>query len=113
MSIKLERQEIGTVEILSPQGVLADDDAGTFAEALAERLAAPNPRVAVSLKDVPYMDSVALDALVVAANEMIDRGSHLKLVAVSPTCREILQLAGLCQRFQFFEGAQDAARSFL
>lgn len=111
--MKLERQDIGTVEILSPQGVLADDDAVQFADVLTERMARPNPRVAVSLREVPYMDSVALDALVATADELMDRGGRLKLVAVSPTCREILELTGLSGRFQFFEDPNDAVRSFL
>jgi anti-anti-sigma factor len=111
--MKLERQQIGTVEVLSPQGVLSDDDAEEFAALLEKRLASPNPRVAVSLKDVAYLDSQALDGLVAAADTMIDRGSRLKLVAVSPTCREILELTGLAGRFQFFEEPNDAVRSFL
>jgi len=111
--MKLDRQEIGTVEILSPQGVLGDDDAEEFAALLQRRLSSPNPRVVVSLRDIPYMDSLALDGLVAAADTMIDRGGRLKLVAVSPTCREILELTGLSGRFQFFEDPNDAVRSFL
>ncbi len=111
--MKLERQEIGTVEVLSPQGVLADDDAEEFSNLLNQRLDGPNPRVAVSLREVAYMDSVALDGLVAAADSLIHRGSRLKLVAVSATCREILELTGLSGRFQFFEDPNDAARSFL
>lgn len=111
--MKLERQEIGTVEILSLQGALADDDAEEFSSLLQQRLSGPNPRVAVSLREVAYMDSVALDGLVAAADTLIDRGGRLKLVAVSPTCREILELTGLSGRFQFFEEPNDAVRSFL
>lgn len=111
--MKLERSEIGTVEVLSPQGVLADEDASEFSELLQDRLSGPNPRLIVSLQEVPYMDSLALDGLVQAADEMMGRGARLKLVAVSPTCREILELTGLADRFQFFEDPNDAVRSFL
>jgi len=111
--MKVERQEIGTVEILSPQGVLTEDDAEEFSTMLQRRLAGANPRVAVSLSDVPYMDSTALNALLEAAEELADRGTRLKLVSVNPTCRETLELTGLSPRFQFFENPQDAVRSFL
>jgi len=111
--MKVERQQVGTVEILSPQGVLADDDGEKFCEQLHERLAGANPRVAVSLQAVPYMDSAALSGLVAAAHEMTERGQRLKLVAVNPTCREILELTGLAPRFQYFEDPQDAVKSFL
>lgn len=111
--MKIERQEIGTVEILSPQGVLAEAEVEEFWATLERRLAGANPRVAVSLQAVPYMDSAALNALVKAAEELAERGARLKLVSVSPTCREILELTGLAGRFQFFDNAQDAVRSFL
>ncbi|MHC4064009.1 MAG: STAS domain-containing protein [Planctomycetota bacterium] len=111
--MKIERQEVGTVEILAPQGVLAEDDASEFSALVQERLAGANPRIVISLHEVPYMDSAALNGLVQAADEMIDRGTRLKLVSVSATCREILELTGLSRRFQFFEDPQDAVRSFL
>lgn len=111
--MKLERSQIGTVEVLAPQGVLTDEDATEFSDVLNERLSGANPRLIVSLQEVPYMDSLALDGLVKAADDMIDRGARLKLVAVSPTCREILELTGLAGRFQFFEDPNDAVRSFL
>ena len=111
--MKIERQEVGTVEILIPQGVLAEDDAEEFSSLLQERLAGANPRVVVSLRDVPCMDSAALNGMAAAADDVINRGARLKLVAVSATCREILELTGLAPRFQFFEEPQDAVRSFL
>jgi len=111
--MKMECQQIGTVEVLIPQGPLADNEAEHFSATLQERLAEANPRMAVSLQNVPYMDSVALNGLVAAADDMIDRGMRLKLVSVNPTCREILELTGLTPRFQFFQKAQDAVKSFL
>ena len=38
---------------------------------LNQRLSGANPRLVVSLQEVPYMDSLALDGLVKAADEMI------------------------------------------
>jgi anti-anti-sigma factor len=111
--MKIERQEIGTVEILSPQDVLAEAEVEEFRAILERRLAGANPRVAISLQAVPYMDSAALNVLVTAAEELAGRGTRLKLVSVSPTCREILELTGLAERFQFFDNPQDAVRSFL
>jgi len=111
--MKIERQQIGTVEVLAPQGVLAEDEAEEFSSLLQQHLTGANPRVVVSLHEVPYMDSIALNGLVTAADEMIDRGSRLKLVAVSSTCQEILELTGLSPRFEFFEAPHDAVRSFL
>ena len=111
--MKIERQQIGTVEVLGPQGPLADTEGQDFFDLLQERLESANPRLVISLKETPYLDSLALDGLLAAAEGLMGRGMRLKLVAVSPTCREILDLTGLANRFQFFKEAQDAVKSFL
>lgn len=111
--MKIEQQRIGTVDILAALGALVDEDASQFRKLLLERLQSPNPRVVVSMPDVPYMDSVALEGLLEATDELADRASALKLADLTPTCREILELTGLSVRFRFFNDVQDAVKSFL
>ena len=111
--MKIEQQRIGTVDILAAVGALVDDDALQFHRLLLERLQSPNSRVVVSMQDVPYMDSVALEGLLEATDELADRASALKLANLTQTCREILELTGLSGRFRFFNDVQDAVKSFL
>ena len=111
--MKIERQKLGTVEVLSPIGPLVDQDAETFGQALHKKIDSSNPRVVVVLQDVPYMDSAALEILLDATDELSDRAMTLKLAGVSPTCREILELTNLAGRFSFFTDVEDAVRSFL
>jgi anti-anti-sigma regulatory factor len=44
---------------------------------------------------------------------LADRASNLKLVKVTPACREIFELTDLSVRFRFFEDVEDAVRSYL
>ena len=111
--MKIDRQEIGTVQVLTPQGALVDDDAGEFADVLEKKGESPNLRLVLSLGEVPYLDSRALEALLDCSDALRARSAPLKLAAVTPTCREIMQLTGVADRFQFFEQVQDAVRSFL
>ena len=111
--MKVGRQQIGTVEVFTPVGALVDEDAEHFASTLQTALTSPNPRVVVSLQDVPYLDSAALEGLLDATDELANRASKLKLAQVSPTCREILELTGLTGRFRIFNDVQDAVRSYL
>jgi len=111
--VKIDHQAIGTVQVLSPYGALVDEDAEAFCKELTELIDCPSPRIVVSLADVPYMDSAALEGLWAAADELANRASGLKLANVSPTCREILELTGLSRRFRFFEDVRDAAKSFM
>jgi anti-anti-sigma factor len=111
--VKIESQKMGTVEVRGPVGPLVDEDAAEFVDVLLGLLDAVQPRVVVSMKEVPYMDSVALEGLLDAADKMRERNQNLKLASLTPTCREILGLTGLTGHFQTFENVPDAVRSFM
>ena len=111
--MKLEQQSVGTVDVLTPIGALVDEDADSFCRLLQERIKVPNPRLVVSLQEVPYLGSSALEGLLIATDELADRALNLKLANVSPTCREIFELTGLASHFRFFNDVQDAVKSFL
>ncbi len=111
--MRIEQQQMGTVNVLTPVGALVDEDAEELARMLRERTRSANPRVVVSMAEVPYLDSVALESLVDATDELADRAMRLRLAAVPSTCREILELTGLADKFRFFNEVQDAVRSYL
>ena len=111
--MKIERQQVGTVEVCTPVGPLVDEDAAQFARELRERLKTANPRLVLALHEVPYLDSAALEGLLDAADELGTRAQQLKIARVTPTCREVFELVGLSGRFQFFDDVQYAVRSFL
>ncbi|MFQ5413959.1 MAG: STAS domain-containing protein [Phycisphaerae bacterium] len=111
--MKMDGQQVGTVEILTPIGAMVDEAAQDFAQALLARLKSANPRVVLAMHEVPYLDSVALEGLVDAADALSARAARLKLVHVNATCREVMELTGVSERFIFFEDVQDAVRSFL
>ncbi len=111
--MKVEEQRVGTVDILAPVGALVDQDATSFSKMLLQRVKVPNPRVVVSLHEVPYMDSAAVEGLLDATDELAERATSLKLVRVPSASREILELTDVAGKFNFFENVQDAVRSFL
>jgi len=111
--VKIEQSKVGTVDVFTPMGALVDQDAESFRKLLQQRLQSPNPRVAVAMQEVPYMDSVALEGLLAATEELQARASCLRLAGVTPTCREIFELTGLAGRFRFFKDVEDVVKSFL
>jgi len=111
--MKVEQQRIGTVDVFTPVGTLIDQDAERFLKTLLARVRSTNPRIVVDMHEVPYMDGGALEGLLTAADEQAEGASALKLAAVTPTCREILELTGLSSHFRFFEDVQAAVKSFL
>ncbi len=111
-------QAVRLGEQLIAEGVISEDQ---LAAALAKQ-ESTGARLGNALMEIGAISAGALvNALAaklgvpgcVLRHGLIDRGGRLKLVAVSPTCREILELTGLSGRFQFFEEPNDAARSFL
>jgi len=111
--MKVEQQKIGTVDVFTPVGALVDQDADAFSKQLLQRVKGSNPRVVVSMQEAPYVDSTALEGLLSATEELANRAASLKLAALCPTCREILELTGLANRFRLFKDVQDAVKSFL
>ena len=111
--MKIDEQRVGSAEVLSPIGALVDQDGEKFSALLMDRVTSSNPRVVVSLQEVPYVDSGALEGLLDATDELAQRATTLKLVSVPPACREILELTDVSSKFSFFESVQDAVRSFL
>ena len=111
--MRVEQQRVGTVDVLTPTAAMVDQDGEVFVELLHKRLTSPNPRVVVSMQDVAFMDSAALEGLVAATEQLSQSAMSLKLAAVPPTCREIFELTGLAGRFRFFTDVQDAVRSFI
>ncbi len=111
--MKIGQQTVGTVDVLSPHDALVEEGAEQFVSKLRAALNGRNPRVVVDMRNVGYVDSMALEGLVNVSDELRSRSAQLKLCAVTPTCREIIELTGLNDRFQFFEDVDGAVRSFI
>lgn len=111
--MKIEQQDVGTVHVLKPIGALVEDDAQDLSIKLNDRLESGNVRIVLDLHEVPYMDSAALEGLLVAADTMAGCAMSLRLARVSGTCREILELTDCADHFVFFENVHDAVKSYL
>ncbi|MFN3166836.1 MAG: STAS domain-containing protein [Phycisphaeraceae bacterium] len=109
----ITEQRHGAVLVVKPDGPLIQDDARLLGEATHGRGRAMLGRIAVDLSASPYIDSVGLEALLDLADELDHFGQTLRLASVSPTVREVLDLTGLTNRFEFHDDANLAVRSFL
>lgn len=72
-------------------------------EALEQLLEDGPSLVLVDMANVTFIDSSGLGALVVADRHLEERGSELRLVALSPRVTSVLEAAGLTDRFQTFD----------
>ncbi len=111
--MKIKEQKLGTVDVVTPVGPLADEDSQQFVELLQTYLESANPHLVVNMDEVPYLDSYGLEVLLSAVSELRNRSMPLRLAKLTPTCREILDLTELMGEFEIFDKVEDAVRSFL
>lgn len=109
----ITEQRHGAVLVVKPEGPLIQDEARALSEASAGRGREMLGRIAVDLSASPYIDSLGLEALLDLADELNRCGQTLRLAGVCATVREVLDLTGLTNRFEFHDDTNLAVRSFL
>lgn len=87
-------------------------EAGTFLGKLQPLLQREHARVVLDCSQVRYVDSAGLEVLSRCVHEALKRNGDLKLAAVSPASRVILELILANGLFETFETAGEAVQSF-
>lgn len=111
--MEIQQQKHGAVTVLKPQGALIRSDAEQFRGALEEARARALGRVVVDVSGVPFVDSVGLEMLLDASEDLAESGHTLKLCGLNDTIREVLDLTELTSHFDHYEDLNDAVRSYL
>jgi anti-anti-sigma factor len=86
--------------------VLAREIAGELSQAVGDITQAP----VVDLRDVTFMDSMALAALAHAGEKLRNQGRTLALVIAPGPVEELLQESGLAERFELLSEPPETAR---
>jgi anti-anti-sigma factor len=87
-------------------------EAGAFLGRLQPLLQRDHARIVLDCSQVRYVDSAGLDVLSRCVQEALKRNGDLKLAAVSPASRVILELILSDHLFATFETTGEAVRSF-
>jgi len=109
----LSEQRHGAVTVIKPDGPLIQEQAGTLGESIKDRLRGMLGRLVIDMSASAYIDSAGLETLLDLAEEVDKCGQTLRLAAVSATIREVFDLTGLTNRFEYHEDTNLAVRSFL
>ena len=105
-------RSIGGVTILDLSGRLtytAGNEMGERVHALAER--GPE-HVLLNLRDVSYIDSAGLGAMVDAFTQLKSRGGTLKFLSPTDRTRHLLEITGLATIVSMFDDESSAVASF-
>lgn len=111
----MEIQEInqGAVTVLKASGPLNGEAGAEFKSRAMDAVRRCLGRVVVDAAGIPYADSQGLDALVDVTEALAEGGRSLKLCGAVATVREVLELTGWAEAFEFFDDVNAGVRSFL
>jgi len=119
MSFELQRREVEGITILDLRGrLVAGEPVGALQDevtGIAQQKSNPdNARnVILNLKQVTYIDSSGLGALIACHTTITDAGGDLRLLKVSKRSAQLLVLTKLTTVFQIFDDEQIAVNSYL
>ena len=112
MSLEIEQRENEGVVILDLKGrITVGPAAGALREKVAELSAAGVRNIVLELKEVDYIDSTGLGALVMCVTTMRRTGGNIKLVNLNRRNIELLVMTKLETVFEVFADEQDAVNS--
>jgi anti-sigma B factor antagonist len=100
------------VRILDLNGKLTVGDASDLRERVNEHVAAGHLQQVLNLKQVEYIDSTGLGAMVICFMALQKAGGALKLVNLNRRNLELVLLTKLSTVFQIFNEEQEAINSF-
>jgi anti-sigma B factor antagonist len=99
MEPSFETGTVGAWTVVTVRGELDLASGDRLRAALDDGLAHPEPRVAVNLSDVTFMDSSSLGILLASLKHAHELGGELRLVGVQGSPARVLELSGLDDTF--------------
>ncbi len=106
MEMKAEAQ--GSLQVVSIIGRLTADSADQFKKYMAEQIT-NHDRIIVNLKEMEYIDSTGLGALVFILQKLTDDGGKLVLAEMSAKPRVVFNITKAYKIFDIYDSL-DAAR---
>ena len=118
MPLELQQREVEGITIVDLRGrLVAGEEVNAFREAIdaiarQAKSADAAKNIILNLKQISYIDSSGLGALIAGHNEMTDVGGDLRLLQLSKRSAQLLILTKLTTVFQIFDDEQAAINSF-
>ena len=113
MSLDIHQREREGITILDLKGrVTVGPEAGALREKVNQLAAAGSRMLVLNMKDVDYIDSTGLGALVMSATTLRKGGGNVKLLDLNRRNIELLVMTKLATVFEIFTDEQDAINSY-
>jgi len=110
--MKIAERRVGDVTILDLQGRLVMDEDMSCTEHIDLLVREGRLRILLNLRDVTYIDSAGVGAMIAKYVSLRRRGGDLRLLSLSDRVRRVITIAHLLEVFEIFESEDLAVRSF-
>ena len=110
--MNIEIKQGGPVTIVAISGSVDSLTAEALMQAFANEVGADRIRLVADFSGVEYTSSAGLRALLATLKEARGRGGDLRLAAVRPTVRKVLDLSGFTSILKIFDDVPAAVTSF-
>ena len=110
--MKIAERRVGDVTILDLYGRLVMDEDTSCTEHIDLLVREGRLRILLNLRDVTYIDSAGVGALIAKYVSLRRRGGDLRLLSLSDRVRRVITIAHLLEVFEIFESEDLAVRSF-
>lgn len=113
MALDIQQREREGVTILDLRGrITVGPEATALREQVAQQASAGVRNLVLNLKEVDYIDSTGLGALVICSTSARKAGGAIKLLNLNRRNIELLVMTKLATVFDLFSDEQDAVNSF-
>lgn len=112
-SFEIQKRKKGDVVVLDVAGNLTlGEGEQTFKDTILELLDRKHNKILVNLKDLDFMDSSGVGALVKSYTTVTQNGGRLKLLQPGKMVLQTLKITGLLGIFESFDDEAKAISSF-
>lgn len=111
--MEIQQHMHGAVTVLKPMGPLTQADADAFRTRAMEVIAGNLGRIVIDASAMAFVDSRGIEVLADLTEELGHSGRSLKLCAANQTVRQVLDLTGWGDAFEYFDDVNAAVRSYL
>ncbi len=110
--MKIVQKTFGNVQLLRLEGKLDVHSTPTLL-ALLDDFAADNYiNVVIDMRQVMFISSYGVGAMVTILKNIRERGGHLKLAAMRPEVKVPFEITGLMPQFEIHDSVENAIGSF-
>ena len=101
------------IQVLRPRGRLDSDTSPELSRQALELIGRGGRRLLLDFRDLVYISSAGLRAVLVAAAEMTAQGGKLVIASPSPQVAEVFDISGFVSVVEMHPTAEDAAAQLM